>query len=491
MTDHLAAAQRDLEDALAVITSAQDHLEALAPPPISGVITDREPRPLPALPAIQPGQVITDPTFGARILRVTGPTSSGASFRTPDSGVQRAWNADSTRFVSEDTYGQQHVFWFEPEKFRVRRRSVVEFRRRTPGGHEIVAFNGSDASWHDTDPDLLFGRYGNRIIKSYNVVTNTWATIVDLDTLGLDLPEDSYTGGVYVQNNHLLTVCGGAANDLNHWLVYIDLENGNTDCLDTLGLTQFNDGKGFTVHGSVMDLSARYVLMQPASGSGDTTHLYIWEPGTNHIRQVSTAISGHFSVGHGVWVTQDCKPGTAWDAAQWCFRDFQWPDEVTNIIEPVLEPKEMYLADHSCWTSMHDLADPFISATYRHRADPCPWRAWDEEILRINCMSGVVERHAHHRSSVITEAGGFDYWATPRANLSCDGKWAIFTSNWGRSLGTDLENNARQDVFLVELRGTQGTTPTTLSQTGMARVMTELRPAVDDSVCPTCGARIG
>ena len=455
MTDHLAAAQRDLDAALACITSAQDHLDALAPAPPSDVCTDRDPRPLPPLPAIEVGQVITDPTFGARILRVTGPDldpANAVSYRTPDSGIQRAWNAHTTRFVCEDTYGQQHVWDFEPDKLRVKRRRTIRFGRRTVGGHEIVAFTGSDASWHDTDPDLLFGRWGNKVIKSYNVATETWSTIVDLDTLGLELPAESYTGGVYVQNNHLLTVCGGATNDSNHWLVYIDLATGETLCLDTLGLTEFNNGKAFTVHGSVMDLSAKYVLMQPAAGSGDTTHLYIWEPGTSVIRQVSTAISGHFCVGSGIWVTQDCKPGTAWDAAQWCFRDFQWPDEVTNIIDPVLQPKEVALADHSCWTNMRELADPFISATYRYAPDSCPWRAWDEEILRIGPMSGIVERHAHHRSSVMNESGAFDYWATPRPNISCDGQWALFTSNWGRSLGTDLEQNARQDVFLVELR---------------------------------------
>lgn len=445
-TDHLTAAQQELDAALACIERAQVHLAALEPADAQ-VVTDREPRALPALPAIEPGQVIVDAVFGSRILRVTGPSgsSSSPSFRTPDSGVQRAWNSDNTRFVIEDTYGQQHVYDFDPGKLRVKRRRVLR-------QSDVVAFNGSDSSWHDANRDLLFGRYGNKIIKCYNVNSDQWTTIVDLDTLGLNLPAESYTGSVYVQNNHLLTVCGGATNDDHHWLVYLDLATGEVTCLDSLTLTQFNNGKAFTLHGSVMDLTAQYVLMQPASKSGDTLNLYIWEPAPNTVRRCSTCTSGHFAVGRNTWVTQDCKPGTPWDAAQWCFRDFQWPDDVTNIIEPVLQPKEVALADHSCWTSMRELADPFLSGTYRYQVDPCPWRAWDEELLLIYPMSGVVERHAHHRSVVINEQGGFDYWATPRANISCDGKWALFTSNWGRSLGTDIEHNARQDVFLVELR---------------------------------------
>ena len=36
-----------------------------------------------------------------------------------------------------------------------------------------------------------------------------------------------------------------------------------------------------------------------------------------------------------------------------------------------------------------------------------------------------------------------DYWDQPRANVSRDGKFAVFTSNWGSS--------TRRDVFIVKL----------------------------------------
>src|SRR5215831_16389970 len=41
--------------------------------------------------------VITDPTFGSKILRVTDPnTNGGESFISIDGGSFRAWNADSS-----------------------------------------------------------------------------------------------------------------------------------------------------------------------------------------------------------------------------------------------------------------------------------------------------------------------------------------------------------------------------------------------------------
>ena len=49
------------------------------------------------------------------------------------------------------------------------------------------------------------------------------------------------------------------------------------------------------------------------------------------------------------------------------------------------------------------------------------------------------------------------FWNTPRVNVSPDGQWALFTSNWEKTLGTDPKVEAgglhRQDVFLVDLTG--------------------------------------
>jgi hypothetical protein len=48
------------------------------------------------------------------------------------------------------------------------------------------------------------------------------------------------------------------------------------------------------------------------------------------------------------------------------------------------------------------------------------------------------------------------FWYQPRPNVSPDGRWALFTSNWEKTLGTeataDPTTRARQDVFVVELK---------------------------------------
>jgi hypothetical protein len=57
-------------------------------------------------------------------------------------------------------------------------------------------------------------------------------------------------------------------------------------------------------------------------------------------------------------------------------------------------------------------------------------------------------RFAHHRGRY-TSADGF--WSYPRATISPCGRYAIFMSNWERSLGTSDAGKPRTDVFLLEL----------------------------------------
>ena len=67
----------------------------------------------------------------------------------------------------------------------------------------------------------------------------------------------------------------------------------------------------------------------------------------------------------------------------------------------------------------------------------------------------TVWRFAHHRSDYnnIGPSDTDSFWYTPRPNISTNGRWAIFTSNWEKTLGDDtLELNKRQDVFLVKLQ---------------------------------------
>ena len=61
-------------------------------------------------------------------------------------------------------------------------------------------------------------------------------------------------------------------------------------------------------------------------------------------------------------------------------------------------------------------------------------------------MNGTanVWRFAHHRSQYLW------FWDSPRANVSQDGRFALFTSNWEATLGIG-PYGPRQDAFIVRL----------------------------------------
>src|SRR5262245_8622621 len=69
----------------------------------------------PAPPLGTANSVITDPTFGSRILRVTDQnTNGGESFISIDGGGFRAWNADSSAIKLTGPHGDGYWLEFNP-----------------------------------------------------------------------------------------------------------------------------------------------------------------------------------------------------------------------------------------------------------------------------------------------------------------------------------------------------------------------------------------
>ncbi len=225
----------------------------------------------------------------------------------------------------------------------------------------------------------------------------------------------------------------------------------------------------FRIHAAAIDRSGEFVIVYPtADDLGAPRYAppaYVWDLVTNRLTAlplIPAITGGHDGYGYGVRVNQDCCTKTTWDAAQWQFRTLLNPLVTFDLITNVLLPKEIYLEDHPSWhNAQPDRLVPFIDANYRQGDDTTPWRAWDEEVFAVQTegagSGGSVWRFAHHRSLVASDLDPMEisFWNTPRANVSPDGRWALFTSNWDKTLGIDPRNDPdgkhRQDVFLVQL----------------------------------------
>ncbi len=49
------------------------------------------------------------------------------------------------------------------------------------------------------------------------------------------------------------------------------------------------------------------------------------------------------------------------------------------------------------------------------------------------------------------EEQGYNFWDCPRGNVSQDGRFYMFTSNWEETVGEDMRGSVREDVFVVKL----------------------------------------
>jgi cell division septation protein DedD len=200
-----------------------------------------------------------------------------------------------------------------------------------------------------------------------------------------------------------------------------------------------------------MDKSGQYVILESTAADRPAhAPLYVWDTNSNHITALpqSALPGGHYATGYGMLVNQDCCTSTSWDAAQWQLRSLANPTSTQDLINPVVTPQEVNASDHSSWNNAQPGAlVPFISGFFRSSSDTSNWRPWDGEIVAVQTGGGgtTVWRFAHHRSNVSS------FWDMPRPNVSQDGRWAIFTSNWEGAVGS-----GRDDVFMVSLGGLGG-----------------------------------
>jgi putative Ig domain-containing protein len=463
--------------AVALLSLLPTRPHAQTPSPSAyDAVTDRGPRAKPTLIKLgAAGVSFNDPVFGTRVWRVTDrltrPTRPDRSYRTPSATHQNAWSADESRFYVVSTDGTVLPFAFDP--------SLGVAMPLDPLTFYI------EPQFSYVNPSLIFGAVNAagaslRTIDQYDFSTGGYKTLLDLDAVAPGL-QGTYVGGVSSSagsTERVMAFFGGASQDRHHYVVVFDRAQPQTrHVLDSTASTI--DGRNapvplnFHLHHAAIDRSGRFVMLYP---TGDdiappraAAQVYVWalDTGTIVALPVSTAHSGgHDAFGYGTAINQDCCTSTSWDAAQWQFRTLIAPLATRDLITPPLRPTEVYLADHPTWNNAQpDRLVPFITATYRYGTNAVEWRPWDDEIIGVETDpdgGNNVWRFAHHRSDVRNDQtpSQLSFWYTPRPNVSPDGRWVLFTSNWEKTLGTDPQGasgeSARQDVFLLRLKSADG-----------------------------------
>jgi len=224
---------------------------------------------------------------------------------------------------------------------------------------------------------------------------------------------------------------------------------------------------GWGIHSASLDRTGRFVVIGKGEGRpAGRTEWLVWDtqagPEGGDVAEIDTKWSGHEVSGFGVRINQAGYYGgspAVFDQAYWVIRPLRL-DELDRV-RPLIGPEQIpaphpgALDGHLSWHNARpDVLTPVIESIERDARSALAWRAWDNEIIgiRTDGKEPTVWRFAHHRS-VWTDTGGA-FYDSPRGNVSPDGRWFLFTSNWGQSLGADTDpghRGARRDVFLLDL----------------------------------------
>jgi hypothetical protein len=406
---------------------------------------------------------------GSRVLRVTDKTGLGTSnyetsYRTPSAPSQTAWSSDSSRFYVLTTQLTTHVF---------------DFNDGSPTWDRQLEW-ALEPAFSRVNPSLMYGTRNTTtpLIEQYNFNPppgqNPYSLLVNLTEVDT-IPSGSYIGSIYSSGGpteRIVVRYGGTSQDAHDRVLIFNKDGFNKDDPSTYKLIDTDDSTvngvytsaldgGFTTHAVFIDQSGRYTILYPA-GVSHTQYVFDWV--TSSFTKMDRYSNGHDALGHGARVNQEASDDEPdeYDAAQWQYRSLASPNIRFDLIAEPLRPKLTYAADHTSWhNAQPGTLVPVLSAFYRYgNFNDVAWRAWDNEIVAVATTGPtMVWRFCHHWSNVTPDTGGTNaasFYYMPRPQIAPNGRWALFTSNWMKTLGIDSDSTDpttmnRQDVFLVKL----------------------------------------
>lgn len=403
---------------------------SVAPPPPTpppGVITDHNVHPEPPAPALpRAGGTFVDPAFGTTIMRVTDENDG-----TSNHNYYSYWptfNLDSTRFfiVSD---GSPRLYRLDTTNFQIVSKGPL-FDQQLPGGGFIST---EDANWSGTNPNVLYG-YNGLKLWAYDVSARTYSLVKDFT--GEIAP--GHLGQMSRSTDDNVFAFSKKDNDY-HVTGYLVWQRDQNRILRNVSLGNFDEVQ--------VDKSGRYLVVKAEFGSG--VDFQIVDLPSGNVQNLSDP-APDYSPGHSDNGRQIVVGHDNWNN-QYTVRSLASPHQFQKVISFGNDWSQAnhlsMLADNEGWCVISNFT-----------AGSGPVGPFRQEIFQASTDgSQSVRRLAHHRSVFR------DYWDTPRADISRDGKFIAFTSNWGSA--------SRRDVFIIKVPqgsggGSGDTTPPVISGVG-------------------------
>jgi hypothetical protein len=387
------------------------------------VIPDSPPPKLPAA-----GGTFKDPAFGAEIMRVTDERDGNLN-----GDFYPHWptfNSNSTRLLVKRYDKGDAIYSFDPVAFKLGENRPIP---RLPDNGILIT---EGAMWSTTDPDTLYGAtFNGPYIWALNVSAGRYTLVKDLKR------EVGFKAGDYLWQMSMSADCDSFAfthRNASYKTVGYGVYRRSTDSL-TLNETSTD------VDEVRLDKSGRFLIAYLGKPDARGYDLYVHDLRAGRVVALKPT-APDFSLSHG-----DVGSGflVGWDNDENRFlrRELSDPRPFVTVLSmggDWMNQHVSMLARNEAWALVS-----FYS--YGAAGGLGPGLFHNELVLVRTDGSGHFRRLLQHRSLAK------DYWQTPRANLSYDGRFAAFSSNWG---GTN-----RVDLFVAKIdpplgQGTQQTPAT-------------------------------
>lgn len=409
--------------------------------------TDPKPSPNPP-PALGPANsVVIDPTFGSRILRVTDAHTAGGSSLIPeDAGYFRTWNANSTAVKLKTANGTSYWAEFDSANFTV-------------GNIHHLNINHL-WEWSAVDTDILYfldGSELSRYSKSTEAVTKLGGT-----------PNGDpvrYHVTVVGQDNWVCSAAGSGGQDTYTKIFCVNPATSESKFIDVLhrtinGVSQQDPNWPTSTAGQTLGIHSMFgsaggpwlgvSFAHAGWGAHGEAVLNLNTDTWSLVTSENHYWSGHSSLGNGKYVNGSGSANGS-DSRGALLRD---PNDLMNASEYsfIMQPPSThgwYDGEHSSWfNASTNPGAPILFSRYNITQPPqaLPWIG--EIIAAATDGSNIVWRFAHNHND------GTSFYAQAFAQISNDGRWALFSSYWDGKLGGsagDFSVSTRIDTFIVEL----------------------------------------
>jgi hypothetical protein len=392
-------------------------------------VSDTNIYPIPSAPVLPPaGGTFLDPTFHTTIMRVTD-QSDGNDNKVAYS-YWPTFNKDSSRLLINTTNNGLTLYNFNSAAFQISDK------------HALPAANGQHIQWQGTiwsgmHPDILYGFEGLNLWQC-DVSTNTYTRLknfgaifpgLELWQMSMSLDDNTFAFSVCTQGT--CSQSGASPSAVVGYCVWQRntdsfILNRSTPNLDAVAVDE--------VH---IDKSGKFLVVGYDKGSDPpqgTIIMRVWDLTTNTATAQDLTdgqpdfAPGHYDTGTGTLVGHDRFINRT------TLRNLSTPH---TILADVLQLGNDSSQDYHISMLADDESNALISLYVPKNPPSVPDGLFHNEIILVSTDGLNRCRLAHHRSYVNL------YEDQPHANISRDGWYVAYTSNW--------DNSGQRDVFIVQV----------------------------------------